>query len=329
MNSSAAIYAIRWLIRDTFRQALASRIFWLMLAASSVCILFCFSVSIEGGQSLRYPGDIELHGGDGKPLTAGNPRPGYLTAAFGALRFPLARDGEAAIHFVMVLLAKVVAGAFGLMLALVWTAAFLPDFLQPGAASVLLAKPVPRWSLLVGKYLGVLIFVAFQAAIFFGGTWVALGLKTGYWLPGYLAGIPLLVLSFAFIYSFAALLAVCTRSTVACIFGSILFWLVCFGINYGRHAAVTLPALAPSLPPHSRTFSAAVEVGYWVMPKPADMIMLLDQSLNAGEHFANLPELEAVQKTDWFNPDLALLTSVLFSVAMLAVAARQLGKTEY
>jgi ABC-type transport system involved in multi-copper enzyme maturation permease subunit len=329
MNSPAAIYAIRWLIRDTFRQALASRIFWLMLAASSLCIVFCFSVGIENGASLRFKDDIELHGGDGKPLVGANPKPGFLTVAFGALRFPLARDGEAGVHFLMVLLAKVVAGAFGLMLALVWTAGFLPDFLQPDAASVLLAKPVPRWSLLVGKYLGVLLFVALQAAIFFGGTWVALGLKTGYWLPGYLAGIPLLVLSFAFTYSFAALLAVFTRSTIACIFGSILFWLVCFGINYGRHAAVTLPTLVPSAPAYPRSFTTLVEVGYWVLPKPADMVMLLDQSLNAREHFGNLPELEAVQKTDAFNPDLALLTSVLFSIVMLALAAHQLGKSEY
>jgi len=40
MNLSAAIYAIRWLVRDTFRQARASGITWVMLAVSGVCILF-------------------------------------------------------------------------------------------------------------------------------------------------------------------------------------------------------------------------------------------------------------------------------------------------
>ena len=62
----------------------------------------------------------------------------------------------------MVLLG-LVADTGGILLALVWTAGFLPTFLEPGAASVLLAKPVPRWSLLAGKFLGILIFVAFQA----------------------------------------------------------------------------------------------------------------------------------------------------------------------
>jgi ABC-type transport system involved in multi-copper enzyme maturation permease subunit len=329
MNSSSAIYAIRWLIKDTFRQGLSSRIFWLMLGASGLCILFCLSVGIEGGDSLRYPGDIELHGGDGKPLTGSNPKPGYLTLAFGAMRFPLARDGTAAVHFLVVLLAKVVAGTAGLVLALVWTAGFLPEFLQPSAASVLLAKPVPRWSLLVGKYLGVLAFVTFQALVFFGGTWVALGAKTGHWLPGYLAGIPLLVLSFAFVYSFSALLAVLTRSTIACIFGSVLFWIVCFGMNYGRHAAVALPYLAPDALRYPASFNALVEVGYWVLPKPADLSMLLDQGLEAREHFGTPAEFEAVIKHNEFDPDLSVLTSVLFAAGMLAVAARQLRRVEY
>ena len=58
------------------------------------------------------------------------------------------------------------ADAVGLLLALLWTASFLPTFLEPAAVAVLLAKPVPRWQLLVGKFAGVLAFVAFQAARF-------------------------------------------------------------------------------------------------------------------------------------------------------------------
>jgi hypothetical protein len=38
MNLPAALYAIRWLTRDTFRQARASGLTWLMLAVSAVCI---------------------------------------------------------------------------------------------------------------------------------------------------------------------------------------------------------------------------------------------------------------------------------------------------
>ena len=54
------------------------------------------------------------------------------------------------------------ADTLGLMLTLIWTAGFLPSFLEGRNICVLLAKPAPRWVLLVGKYVGVLAFVLFQ-----------------------------------------------------------------------------------------------------------------------------------------------------------------------
>jgi hypothetical protein len=48
-------------------------------------------------------------------------------------------------------------------------------------------------------------------------------------------------------------LAVCTRNPVACIFGSVLFWLVCFGMNYVRVASPTCP--------NSQWFAAAATSG--------------------------------------------------------------------
>src|SRR5436189_272169 len=113
MDAPAALLAIRWLVRDTFRQAQASGIFWLMLGFSAIAV-------------------------------------------------DLSRDRKHTVRFFQCVLAGWVAGAAGLLLALMWTAGSLPSFLDPAAVSVLLAKPVPRWSLLAGRYLGVLVFVAFQ-----------------------------------------------------------------------------------------------------------------------------------------------------------------------
>jgi len=67
MDSPAVVYAGRWLIRDTFCQALTSRVFWLMLGTSAVCILFCLSVSVEGPRTLRPEGESELYGPDHQP----------------------------------------------------------------------------------------------------------------------------------------------------------------------------------------------------------------------------------------------------------------------
>lgn len=329
MSLPEVLYALRWLVRDTFRQALSSRIFWVMLGVTVVCTLLCFSVRIEGGQSLKPEGEIELFGADNKPYRGVDPSHGSLQLGFGSLKLLLFRDGEAAVHFLHVVLAKWAAGAAGLLLALVWTAAFLPDFLQPGNAAVLLAKPVPRWTLLVGKYLGVVVFVAFQAALFVGCTWLALGLKTGYWQPAYLLAVPILVVHFAVVYSFSAFLAVCTRSTVACVFGSVLFWFVCYGMNYGRHAAVAMPHTAPETPAQSAAFQALMEVGYWALPKPADLVYMMDEAVSATKHFSPLPEMDRVKQTGAFVPELSLLASLAFAAGLLAVAGRQLGQVDY
>jgi hypothetical protein len=319
-----ALFTIRCLVWETFRQSMAARTFWLLLTVSGVCILFCLSVSVEGHAAYRPPDDNELVGANDEAFTGANPGDGRLSLAFGAVRLPLFRDAEAEVHFLLVLLARWVAGAGGTLLMLVWTAGFLPEFLQASSASVLLAKPVPRWSLLAGKYLGVLAFVGFQVSVFVVGTWAAVGLRTGIWVPSYLMTIPLLLLHFAVVYSFSAFLAVWTRSTVACIFGTIVFWCVCCAMNYGRHAVVALDPAGAAAGSHW-----VVEAGYWVLPKPADLMAVLDEALQVGSHFRVMPELEKVESKGMFHAGWSVLASVLFAVGLLGAASRQLATTDY
>jgi hypothetical protein len=337
MNVSAAIYAFRWLIRDTFRQACASGLCWIMLSGSALCILVCLSAGVSGEQPLHRPGETAefLPGGDPQadPAIAGasgvDVVSGELTLGFGAFKVPLGRDAPDAIRFLQLLLAGGVADTAGILLALVWTAAFIPTFLEPGTALVLLAKPLPRSILLFGKYLGVLAFVAAQSALFVVGTWVALGVKTGVWQPTYLLCVPLLLLHFGVFFSFSAFLAVWLRSTIACAVGSLGFWLLCWGVNYARHAAVALPHLDPGFPPLPSLMQVTVEAGYWLLPKPADFGMLLYQGLQAGNYFGIPPVITQVQALGAFYPELSVLTSVIFGVGMLFSAACQLSSGDY
>ena len=185
---------------------------------------------------------------------------------------------RSAVHFLELLLAGGVADTLGLLLTLIWTAGFLPGFLQGHSVAVLLAKPAPRWLLLVGKYVGVLLFVAGSAAIFVLGTWLAIGVRTGIWDAAYLYAIPLLVLHFAMFFSVSTCLAVWTHSTVVCVFGSIVFWGLAWSINYGRHA-LTATADALSTGTFSPSLSWLLDAGYWVLPKPADVNLLLFNTL--------------------------------------------------
>jgi ABC-type transport system involved in multi-copper enzyme maturation permease subunit len=327
LSLPSALFVVRCLVRDTVRQSLDSKAFWLLLGFSGLCILLCLGVRVEGVTAHRPPGETELYGADDQPFTGQNKGEGHISLAFGAIRLRLPRDGESAVIFLQTLLVKWGASAVGMLLILLWTSGFLPDFLQARSASVLLAKPIPRWSLLAGKYLGVIAFVTLQVAFFVLGTWLALGLKTGFWHPAYLLSIPVLVVEFAILYSFSALLAVFTRSTVVCIFGALVFWSLCSAVTISRHAVVAQRLEGSPAP--SAVSEGALQAAYWVLPKPADLNLVLDEVLDGGKHFQGPPELRTVQKNRAFAPMLSFLTSLLFTAAVLAVAGRRFGTLDY
>jgi ABC-type transport system involved in multi-copper enzyme maturation permease subunit len=316
MNLPSGLFVVRCLVRDTFRQSLSGRTFWLLLGLSGVVILLLLSVRLEGYTALTPKGEIELYGADGKPYTGLNPQVGRVSLGFGLVRLTQFRDGPAMVHFLEALLAKL--SPLAVLLLLVWTSAFLPEFLRPEAASVLLAKPAPRWALFVGKYLGVLLFVALQVGFFVLGTWAALGLRTGCWQAGYLLLAPLVLLQFAVLYSLSALLAVWLRNPVVCVLGAVLLWGVCAAVNDERHAEAARGGA-----------SAAAEVGYWALPKPSDLGFLIDQALDVHRHFGTHPTLPQLLSRNAFAPEWSLLTALLFTVAVLAAAAWRFARTEY
>lgn len=330
-SNSAVLKA---LIGDTFRQSLAARIFWLMLTVSVICILLCLSVQIDGDATLQRPGertdflpsrdkDVAKAEKSGVDVVSGK-----LTVAFGAIAVPLGRDRHHAVYFVELLLAGLVADTVGILLTLVWTAAFLPAFLEPGSVAVVLAKPVSRRQLLFGKYLGVLCFVAVQSLLFVGGTYIALALRTGILDATYLWCIPLLLVHFAIFYGFSVMLAVVSRSTIVCILGSLLFWFLCWGMNFGRHT-IAVASLATPESTYSPALLWLIEVCYWILPKPADVSMLLFDALGAQDFFAGMPVFDAVRKQGSFHPAWSIAASLAFSAVTLLAATQQFDATDY
>jgi ABC-type transport system involved in multi-copper enzyme maturation permease subunit len=330
MNSPETLHALYWLVCDTFRQTLHSRVFWIMLALSGVCIVFCLGISIDSGGIWRD--DWELVASNGKPFVGSDPNPAHLNLLFGAFRLAMHRDAEAEVRLIQMIFATWIAGSAGVLLTLVWTAGFLPEFLQPSSAAVLLAKPVPRWLIMTGKFTGVILFVALQATIFFLGTWTALGLRTGIWLNDYLLAVPIFIAYFASVYSFSILLAATFRSTLACVLGVVVFWAICFGLNYARHSVVSYHVLVPGGDPLPVATTTLVGIAYWLLPKPADMTMILERMLNSSADQAtlsSLPEFHHTIELGGFHPELALLSSLAFCVVTLALAAYQLDQTDY
>jgi ABC-type transport system involved in multi-copper enzyme maturation permease subunit len=321
-----------WLVRDTFRQSRATGIGWLLAGISTIAILVCLSASVTGPKSLGPKGDnaeflsrrdAEAHDAHKLAISGVAVADGTLRLAFGAIRVPVARDTHSAVQFLELVLSAGVADTLGLLLTLIWTAGFLPAFLDSRAVAVLLAKPVPRGGLLLGKYVGVLAFVLVQAAYFVGGTWLALGARTGIWDPTYLLSVPLLLLHFAVFFSVSLLLAVLFRSTVVSVFGSIAFWGLSWGINYGRHL-VTSASDAATQGAFARPLVWLAEIGYWLFPKPIDLGQLLFDALGAGAHFQPL-----LPGAPMMSLGLAVLTSLLFTAYMLLTAGVQFARADY
>ena len=332
-----AFSVVALLTADTFRQARASGISLMMLAVTLLCSLLCLSVKVTGDVALDDPAErvYFLPPVPSESTLAIDPAKarregvetvrGRISLAFGAVSFPVSRDRADAVRFLETLLGGGIAGTFGLLLALVWTAGFVPTFLDPRAASVLIAKPASRRLLLLGKFAGVLAFVGFQVALFVGLTWTCLGLRTGIWEGAYLGCVPLLLLQFAVFYAFSVLLGVVTRSTVACVFGSVLFWLLSWGINYGSVMAHALPR-SQSLP---STTLALTDLAYWVSPKPIDAALILFNTMDAHHHFET-PEVFRVQESrPSFSPRLSILSSFLLCSVLLGLSCHEFDETDY
>jgi ABC-type transport system involved in multi-copper enzyme maturation permease subunit len=332
MNLPTLLRTIRWMIRDTFRQSLASKLFWGLLAVTLLATLFCLSISVQG--DMRRPTlDYEVPAfttkddakkigeqrvkDDGLPVVSGE-----ITLGFGLVKTELGRHREDAVLYIEFLLAGAVADTLGVLLALLWTAGFLPSFLEPQSATVLLAKPAPRWSILLGKYLGVVLFVALQAALFVGGTWLALGVRTGVWNAHYWLAVPLLAMNFAIFYAVSVFFAVVTRNVVPTLLGTLIVWLVCWTVNYGYLKLTTVEA------PH-QSGAGAMSAAYWVLPKPIDLGAIFYEAQDAHRFSLKLPELQSARALGKAAPETAVATSLLFALLVLAAAAYEFHHTDY
>jgi ABC-type transport system involved in multi-copper enzyme maturation permease subunit len=350
VNARFNLVALNQLIRDTFRQSCASGVCWMMLAVTAICVGLCLSVTVWGDPALDGENEPVLFLPPPSPVTvtskvAAMSKPGVpvqidpevakhdgidtlsgrMSLAFGAVSFPVSRARRDAVFFLELVLGWGVAGTFGLLMALVWTAGFIPSFLEPSAASVLLAKPVARWQLLLGKYVGVLTFVGFHVVLFVVLTWLALGIRTSVWNTTYWWCIPLLLLQFAIYYSFSLLLAVISRSTVACAFGSVLYWLLAWGINYG-YVMARGAMEAQYLP--SGTLALA-EVSYWIFPKPIDAGLILFNTLGALGDFEKPAVFSLLESGQAFSPCLSICSSILLTASLLAIATYEFRTTDY
>ena len=161
------------LVIDTFREALARKIFWGLYGLSTALILFFLFILkidiVEGAIA-----SVSLFG---------------ATADRSVNVEQLVRQVYAGIATFLFV--------WGTLIAVFASSGLVPSVLEPGRIELLLSKPVTRRHILLGRYLGNLLVVAANSVYLVLGIWTILGIKTGIWSPSFLWAIVLTIFVFS------------------------------------------------------------------------------------------------------------------------------------
>lgn len=122
-------------------------------------------------------------------------------------------------------------GLIAAVLALISVCGVFPDFISGGSIDLYLSKPIGRLRLFLTKYVTSLLFVALQVLVFSTAAFLLIGIKSGAWEFGIFLAVPLVTLFFSYLFCVCVLLGVVTRSPLASLLVTILFWLGLFSVT--------------------------------------------------------------------------------------------------
>jgi ABC-type transport system involved in multi-copper enzyme maturation permease subunit len=179
------------LIRDTFREALARKIFWVLFALSTLMILFFLLI-------MR----IDIVQGAG------------ATVSLFGQHSPANSDVDRIVRGVYGGIATFLY-TFGMFLAVFASAGLVPSVLEPGRIELLLSKPISRAHLLLGRYLGNVLVISLNSIYLVVAVWTILGAKTGIWSPTFLIAIATTTFIFAVLLAVVVLVGVVLESAAA------------------------------------------------------------------------------------------------------------------
>lgn len=179
------------LISDTFREALARKIFWVLFGLSTLLILFflfLLRIDIASGATAT----ITLFG----QQTGANPHVDRLVRGV--------YGGIATFLY-----------TWGMFLSVFASAGLIPSVLEPGRIELLLSKPLSRSHILLGRFAGNVLVVALNTSYLVLGVWIILGLKTGIWSPVFLISIATTTFIFAVLLAVVVFIGVTIESAAA------------------------------------------------------------------------------------------------------------------
>lgn len=116
--------------------------------------------------------------------------------------------------------------SFSMLLFIGACASYFPDLLTAGSLDVVLAKPVSRLQVFLGKYLGGLALFSMATVVCYTVVAVGIGLRSGIWHGKLFLALPLHLFAAALLYAILAALGVLRRSTGLAILVGYFFYVV-------------------------------------------------------------------------------------------------------
>lgn len=266
-----SVARVLWaLIADTFQEARARWLFWGLFGLSTLLIsIFLFVLKID-----LVEGAVSLLGVQSTSRT------------IDVHRFVIS-------SYAWVSVALYVWGTF---LAIFASSGLIPSVLEPGRISLLLAKPITRPTLILGRYLGNVLVVGANHIYLICSIWIIIGIKTGIWEPRFLLSICASLFIFAVLLCVVVLVGVVSESAALSVMVAVALMLIS-SILSQRQFVVRLLS--------SEWSRRLWQAFYWVVPKVYDLAGAMRQIIVYDA------------SVDWFTP---VWTSALFGIAVLSTA---------
>ena len=122
-------------------------------------------------------------------------------------------------------------GTIGVVLSIAATAFFVPRMIEKGSADVLFHKPVHRGLLYLSRYAAGLLFICTITVLAVVGIYAGQRLVSGFNDPGILWAALTLTYLFGLLHCVSMLIGVLTRSTVAAILVTLIFYVLNGGVH--------------------------------------------------------------------------------------------------
>ena len=213
---SVADYGVQtWgVLVAAYRDLNARKLFWVALALNALVIVSMAAIGIdEGGVSVL---------GISLPIPAVNTR-----------TFP---GASLYTYTFMYLGVGLWLGWLSTILALLSTASIFPD-LASGGVDTMLSKPIGRMRLFITKFVSGLLFSALQVTVFALLSFIVIGVRGGEWEWGLFVVVPLMVLFFSYLFCVQAVVGMITRSAIASVIATLLFWIFLFLVHTGEQVS--------------------------------------------------------------------------------------------